>query len=217
MVLLSEGFLSDEQEMRSLVAMAGEARTSINVMVVDLRQTDVTQRTRRPNEAADRRLNVQTLEGMATMSRGSLFRIAGSGEPVFERLASQISAYYILGVEQRPKDSVGDRHRIDVEVRRRDVTIRSRQAFVLSPARLADRARKAPEAALRETLASPFAVQGVPLRATTFAQQDPGSDKVQLVVAAQVGETGAKPGPYTVGFIVVDNENKVAASFLEKM
>jgi VWFA-related protein len=217
MVLLSEGFLSNELEMRSLVTMAGEARTSINVLVVDLRQADVTLRTRRPNEAADRRLNVQTLEGMATMSRGSLFRIAGTGEPVFERLASEISAYYILGVEQRPKDSVGDRHRIDVEVRRRNVTIRSRQAFVLSPARLADRASKSPEAALRETLASPFAVQGLPVRATTFAQQDPGSDKVQLVVAAQVGETGAKPGPYTVGFIVFDNDNKVAASFLEKM
>jgi len=217
MVLLSEGFLSDELEMRSLVAMAGEARTSINVMVVDLRQTDVTQRTRRPNESADRRLNQQTLEGMATMSRGSLFRIAGTGESVFERLASEISAYYILGVEQRPKDSVGDRHRIDVEVKRRDVTIRSRQAFVLSPARMADRARKSPETALREALASPFAVQGLPVRATTFVQQDPGSDKVQMVVAAQIGEAGAQAGAYTVGFIVVDNQNKVAASFLDKL
>jgi VWFA-related protein len=218
MVLLSEGFLSDELEMRRIVAMAGEARTSINVMAVDLRQSDVTNRNRRPNESADRRLNTQTLEGVASMSRGSLFRIAGNGEPVFERLASEISAYYILGVEQRPNDSVGDRHRIDVEVRRRNVTIRSRQAFVLSPARLADRARKAPEAALRETLASPFAVQGLPVRATTFAHLDPDSDKVQLVVAAQVGEVGAQPGTYTVGFIVVDDRtNQVAASFLDKL
>ena len=151
------------------------------------------------------------------MSRGSLFRIAGSGEPTFERLASEISAYYILGVEQQPSDSVGDRHRIDVEVRRRDVTIRSRQAFVLSPARLAGRAREKPEAALRETLSSPFAVSGLPLRATTFAQQDPESGKVRLVVAAQVGEVGAKPGEYTVGYVVMNNEGQVAASFLERM
>jgi tetratricopeptide (TPR) repeat protein len=204
--------------MRRIVAMAGEARTSINVMVVDLKQSDVTNRNRRPNASADQRLNVQTLEGVASMSRGSLFRIAGNGEPVFERLASEISAYYILGVEQRPNDSVGDRHRIDVEVRRKNVTIRSRQAFVLSPARLADRARKSPEAALRETLASPFAVQGLPVRATTFAHLDPGSDKVQLVVAAQVGEVGAQPGTYSVGFIVVDDRtNQVAASFLDKL
>ena len=130
MILLSEGFLADELEQRSLVTLAGEARTSINVMVVDLRQTDVTIGNRQPNAAQDRRLNVQSLEGLAAMSRGSLFRIAGSGELTFDRLASEISAYYILGVEQQPSDSAGDRHRIDVEVRRRDVTIRSRQAFV---------------------------------------------------------------------------------------
>ena len=216
MILLSEGFLADELEQRSIVTLAGEARTSINVMVVDLRQADVTVNTRQPNEAQDRRLNVQSLEGLAAMSRGSLFRIAGSGEPTFERLASEISAYYILGVEQQPSDSAGDRHRIDVEVRRRDVTIRSRQAFVLSPARLAGRAREKPEASLRETLASPFAVSGLPLRATTFAQQDPESGKVRLVVAAQVGEPGAKPGEYTVGFLVMNNEGQVAASFLER-
>ena len=192
MILLSEGFLADELEQRSIVTLAGEARTSINVMVVDLRPADVTVNTRQPNAAQDRRLNVQSLEGLAAMSRGSLFRIAGSGEPTFERLASEISASYILGVEQQPSDSAGDRHRIDVEVRRRDVTIRSRQALVLSPARLAGRAREKPEAALRETLSSPFAVSGLPLRATTFAQQDPESGKVRLVVAAQVGEVRCK-------------------------
>jgi VWFA-related protein len=215
MILLSEGFLADELEQQSLVTLAGEARTSINVMLVDLRQTDVTSNTRRPNEAQDRRLNVQSLEGIAAMSRGSLFRIAGSGEPTFDRLASEISAYYILGVEQQPSDSAGNRHRIDVEVRRKDVTIRSRQAFVLSPARLATRAREKPEESLREVLASPFAVSGLPMRATTFAQQDPQNGKVRLVVAAQVGEPGAEPGEYTVGFIVMNNEGRVAASFLE--
>ena len=216
MIVVSEGFLADEVDLRSLVTLAGEARTSINVLVVDLRQADVTVSTRRPNTAQDRRLNVQSLEGLAAMSRGSLFRIAGTGEAAFERLASEISAYYILGVEQQPSDSVGDRHRIDVEVRRRDVTIRSRQAFVLSPARLAGRAREKPEAALRETLSSPFPVSGLPVRATTFAQQDPESGKVRLVVAAQVGEAGAKPGEYTVGYVVMNNEGQVAASFLEK-
>jgi VWFA-related protein len=217
MILLSEGFLASEVELQSIVTMAGEARTSLNSMVVDLRQTDVTQLVRQPNAAGDRRLHVQSLEGLSAMSRGSLFRVGGSGDAVFERLASEISAYYILGVEQRPQDSVGDRHRIDVEVRRRDVTIRSRQAFVLSPERLNRRAREKPDDALQDTLASPFSVSGVPVRATTFAQQDAASGKVRLVVAAQVGEAGASPGEYTVGYIVLDKENRVAASFRERM
>ena len=217
MVLLSEGFLADELELRSLVTLAGEARTSINVLVVDLRQTDVTVRNRQPN----------AVRGSATQ-RAEPGRARGdvAWKPVPYRglrrgrlRAAGVRDLRVLhpGRGATPSDSVGDRHRIDVEVRRRDVTIRSRQAFVLSPARLAGRAREKPEAALRETLSSPFAVSGLPLRATTFAQQDPGSGKVRLVVAAQVGEAGAKPGAYTVGYIVVNNENQVAASFLERM
>ena len=99
------------------------------------------------------------------MSRGSLFRIAGPVSRLRAAGVRDLRVRYILGVEQLPSDSAGDRHRIDVEVRRRDVTIRSRQAFVLSPARLAGRAREKPEAALRETLSSPFAVSGLPLAA----------------------------------------------------
>src|SRR6185503_14367931 len=79
MVLLSEGFLASEVELQSMVTLAGEARTSLNALVVDLRQTDVSVRTRRTNEFGDRRLNVQSLEGLASMSRGSLFRLAGTG------------------------------------------------------------------------------------------------------------------------------------------
>ena len=144
------------------------------------------------------------------MSRGSLFHIAGTGEPIFDRLASEISALYILGVEQRPSDSKGDRHRIDVEVRRRDVTIRSRQAFVLSPTLK----KRSAEDNLRDALSSPFPVSGLPVRVTTFAQQDSASQKVRLTVAAQVGTPGAKPAPFTVGYIVIDDANQVAGSFL---
>ena len=153
---------------------------------------------------------MQGLEGIASMSRGSLYHIAGTGEPIFERLASEISAYYLLGVEQKPSDSIGDRHRIDVEVRRNDVTIRSRQAFVLSPSRTT---KRSPAENLRDALASPFAISGLPLRVTTFAQQDPGSDKVRIIVAAQVGESGAKPGNFAIGYLVIDDQNRIAASF----
>ena len=157
------------------------ARTSINVMLVDLQRGDVTISEQPPTELQDRRIQVTGLEALATMSRGSLFHIAGTGEPIFDRLASEISAWYILGVEQRPSDSKGDRHRIDVEVRRRDVTIRSRQAFVLSPTLK----KRSAEDNLRDALSSPFPVSGLPVRVTTFAQQDTASQKVRLTVAAQ--------------------------------
>ena len=211
LILISEGLATSEtNDLRHLVRLAGAARTAINVLSVDLRRGDVTIAEQPPTEAEDRRILMQGLEGIASMSRGSLYHIAGTGEPIFERLASEISAYYLLGVEQKPSDSIGDRHRIDVEVRRSDVTIRSRQAFVLSPSRTA---KRSPAENLRDALSSPFAISGLPLRVTTFAQQDPGSDKVRIVVAAQVGEPGAKPGNFAIGYLVIDDQNRVAASF----
>ncbi len=189
------------------------ARTSINVMLIDLQRGDVTIAEQPPTELQDRRIQVTGLEALATMSRGSLFHIAGTGEPIFDRLASEISAMYILGVEQRPSDSKGERHRIDVEVRRQNVTIRSRQAFVTSPT---FKGKRTAEDNLRDALSSPFPVSGLPVRVTTFAQQDPASQKVRLTVSAQIGAAGTKPSAYTVGYIVINDANEMAGSLLTK-
>jgi VWFA-related protein len=214
LILISEGLAVDETaDLSWLVTLAGRARTSINVLLVDQHRGDVTVTEQPPTENEDRRIRTAGLQTIAAMSRGSLFHIVGTGERIFERLASEISAYYMLGVEQRPGDERTERRRIDVEVRRRDVTVRSRQAYVLSQA--AGR-RRSPEESLRDALGSPFGVSGVPLRVTTFALQDPTTGKVQLAVAAQVGEAGAKPGEYTVGYLLVDNENRVAGSYAGK-
>jgi VWFA-related protein len=215
LILVSEGLAVDApDEIDALVTLAGQARTSINVMLVDLGSNDITIAERPPTQAQDRRLQTSGLEGLAAMSRGSLFHIVGTGEQIFERLASEISAYYLLGIEQRPGDERSDRRRIDVEVRRRDVTIRSRQAFVLSPA-VGTRRRSADES-LRDALLSPFGVSGVPVRVTTFAQQDAAPGKVQVMIAAQVGAPGTAAAEYDVGFLLVDDQNRVAASFTGK-
>ena len=215
LILISQGLVVDDSsELRGIVQAAGAARTAINVMLVDLNRGDITISERPPSEAQDRRMQTDGLEALATMSRGSLFHIAGTGEPIFDRLASETSAYYVLGVEQRPTDARGDRHRIDVEVRRRDVTVRSRQAFVLSPSFAK---RGSPQDHLRDALVSPFGVSGVPVRVTTFAQQDPGSEKVRLTISAQIGQPGAKPAPYTVGYLVIDDSNQVVGNFATQM
>ena len=214
LILLSEGLaLDDQNELRRLVSLAGAARTSINVMALDLQRGDVTIGEQPPTETQDRRIQMQGLEGLASMSLGSLFYVAGTGDPIFERLSSEISAYYLLGVEQRPKDREGDRHRIDVDVRRRGVSIRSRQAFVLSPTA---NAPKSANDSLRDVLFSPFAVSGLPLRVTTFAHHDPGSDKVRLLVSAQVGQPGTPKGEFTVGYLLVADDNRIAGNYADK-
>jgi VWFA-related protein len=211
LILISEGLMvQEDDEMQSIVALAGRARTSINIMSVDLQRNDITVTEAPPTQSQDRRLQLEGLEALATLSRGALFHVVGTGESIFDRLASEISAYYLLGVEQRPSDAKGDRHRIDVSVGRQNVTIRSRQAFVLSPTL---NARRSADDGLRDALTSPFPVSGLPVRVTTFAQQDPASSKVLLMIAAQIGQPGAKAAEFTVGFLVVDDQNRVVTSW----
>ena len=213
-ILISEGLaIDDTNEIDSIVALAGRARTSINIMSVDLQANDITVAEAPPTRSQDRRLQLTGLEALAVQSRGALYYIAGSGESIFERISSELSAYYLLGVEQRPADANEARRRIDVSVRRQNVIIRSRQAFVLSPTL---NARRSVDDSLRDALLSPFPVSGLPLRVTTFAQQDPASSKVQMVIAADIDQPGAAAGDYTLGFLVVDAQNKVAASWTSK-
>ncbi len=211
MILISEGMaIEDQNEIRSLVRQAGAARTSINIMAVDLRRGDVSVGDQPPSESEDRRYQMQGLEALATMSMGSLFYIAGTGDPIFDRLSSELSAHYLLGVEQKASDAQGDRHRIDIEVRRRGVTIRSRQAFVLSAT---GGPKRSPGESLRDALSSPFGVSGLPLRVTTFSHQDPATGKVRLSIAAQVGQPGAAKTAVTLGYLLLDRENQVVASY----
>ena len=164
MILLSEGLAVDSlNELDEVIRLAAIARVSLNVLVLDAERGDVSVAQESPTPFDDRQIQMGGLQNLATMARGSLYHVAGTGETIFDRLASEISAYYLLGVEQKANDREGTRRRIDVEVGRRGATIRSRQAFVLSAA---TRKRRSTEENLREALSSPFPISGVPLRIT---------------------------------------------------
>jgi VWFA-related protein len=214
LILLSEGLAVDSlNELDEAVRLAAIARVAMNVLLLDGERGDVTVAQESPTPFDDRQIQMTGLQNLATMARGALYHVAGTGETIFDRLASEISAYYLLGVEQKANDREGARRRIDVQVGRRAAIIRSRQAFVLSAA---TRKRRSTEENLREALSSPFPISGVPLRATTFAQQDPGGSKVRLMIVADVGQAGAMPAPFGVGYLLIDREGKVAGSFGEK-
>src|SRR5687768_12693517 len=89
LILISEGLAVDETvDLSWLVSLAGRARTSINVMLIDLNRGDVTVGELPPTESEDRRIRSAGLLALAQMSRGSLFHIVGTGEQIFDRLAS---------------------------------------------------------------------------------------------------------------------------------
>ncbi len=170
MILLSEGVAINNAADLDLVAMlAGRARVSLNVLIVDEQRGDISVARTGPTDQADRQRETSGLQNIAAASRGGVFHAVGTAEGVFERILREISAYYVLGVEQRPGDVDDRRHRVDVDVQRRGVTVRSPQAFALSAAA---RPKRSAQDNLQSALMSPFAVAEIPLRVTTFAQQD---------------------------------------------
>jgi hypothetical protein len=68
------------------------------------------------------------------------------------------------------------------------------------------------EEILRDALSSPIAVSGVPLRVSTFAQRDGTTGKYRLHVAAQVGQPGTQPREYSVGYVVMNADNRPVTS-----
>jgi VWFA-related protein len=214
LILLSEGLVTDSpSDLEDVVRTAMRGRVAVNVLLMDVPRSDATQGPLPPTFTEDRELEIRGLNDLASLSRGSIFQVVGTADRAFDRLASEISAYYLLSVEESPSDRDGRNHRIDVSVQRKGVTLRSRQAFVLDPTG----AGKTPDQSLVESLRSPLGVAGVPLRLTTFIYQDPKANgKVRLVMAADVGQAGTPAAQYTMGFIVVDDQGKVVASRSEK-
>jgi VWFA-related protein len=214
MVLISAGLLvEDLTVLNEVVRLAAASRTSIHVVAVDPeRDRSETIRGLPHGQSSlalqDRQLELTGLEEVADRTGGSFVRArAGTGDGIFERLLSELSAWYVVAVERRPDDP--ERQRVDVEVRRRGVTVRSNRTFVASAA---INAKRSGEELLSEAMASPIAIAGVPLRVSTFAQRDAATGEYRLHVAAQIGPPGTQAGEFIVGYVVMNEANQPVAS-----
>ena len=212
MVLISEGLVLDELtgSMDEVARLSALARTSLNVLLMDVTQNDVSTAQLPPTPSQDRAMQTSGLEGMAVYARGSIARVFGDGKAAFDRLSSELSGYYVLGVEQAAGDGDGKRHRMDVQVRRKGLTLRSHRAFVTAST---EARTAAPADRLVEALSSPFAVADLPLRLTNFSLQEPADPaKVRVIVSAEVGQAGSPAADYTVGYVLFGPDGRTVSS-----
>ena len=137
LLLVSQGFLADNQRddasrVTDLGGLAAAARTSIYAFRLETNPTDVT-RARGSNPslvAEDRRERRNGLEALTSSARGALFDVAGTGTSVFERVTSELSGYYLLGVEPDSRDRDGKPHPIRVDVGRTGLTVRAHRTMM---------------------------------------------------------------------------------------
>lgn len=212
-ILISEGLVLEGSatEIEALAALAADIRASLDVMLMDVPAFEVTQMHRPTTPRDDRDLQVAGLEAIAGLARGRLHRIAASPDAAFARIARSLAGHYLLAIEAAATERDGRRHRIDVRTSRRGVTINARRSF-LAPA--APAPATTAEAVAR-ALAAPLPRADMPVKLATWTYKEPGSPRVRLLVAAEIGRLADQPLEYTSGIAVVDQSGRVVATSVE--
>jgi len=211
LILISEGFvMSDEAMIMDLGRMAAEARTSLYALKLDNQLFEIADARAPINPFADRMARAEGLELLAGAARGALFNVTGTGAPLFERIESELSGYYLLGVESEAKDKDGRSHPIRVDVPRRGAIVRSRRPALNTPAEnRTARAARSPRTAVAAALASPLLASALPLRVASFALQGPERDRVQLLIHADIGTDYAASKVVSVGYVITDRDGRL--------
>jgi VWFA-related protein len=211
LILVSEGFvMNDEALIIDLGRMAAEARTSLYALKLDNQLFDITESRAPINPFADRQARSEGLELLAGAARGTLFTVTGTGETLFDRIESELSGYYLLGVESDAKDKDGRSHTIRVDVPRRGALVRSRRQLLNTVADLrAARASRSPRQTVAAALVSPLLASALPLRVASFALQGPERDRVQILIHADVGADYPASKVVSIGYVITDANGRM--------
>ena len=208
-ILISEGLIFEGlgNETDDLASTAADSRATLDILLLDVPMFDVTQATLPTTPREDRSLQVTGLEQLAGASRGTLYRINTSAEFAFDRISRALDGYYLLGVESRPDDRNGRRHRLTVKSARRGLTIRSRRSFMSTVSAKAT----TPEEAVNRAIRSPLPINDLPMKVSTWTYKEPGSNKVRVLIAAEVERLAGQPLDYTTGMALVNRQGRGVA------
>jgi VWFA-related protein len=213
LILISEGFvLSDEAMIIDLGTMAAEARTSLYALKLDNQLFEIADARIPINPFADRQARSEGLETLAGAARGTLFTVTGTGQAMFERIESELSGYYLLGVESDARDKDGRSHAVRIDVPRKGAIVRSRRHVLNTQADRRARAARSPRQAVAAALGSPLLASALPLRVASFALQGPERDKVQLLIHADVGTDYPASKVVSLGYIITDQNGRMVDS-----
>jgi VWFA-related protein len=209
-ILVSEGLIFEGlgSETDELASIAADSRATLDVLLLDVPQFEASQATRPTTPREDRNLQVTGLEQLAGAARGQLYRINTSADFAFDRISRSLDGYYLLGVESRPADRNGRRHRIGVKSVRRGVTINSRRSFLTSISAKAT----TPQDAITRALRSPLPINDLPMKIATWTYKEPGTNRVRVLVAAEVERLAGQPLEYTVGMAMINKQGKGVSS-----
>jgi VWFA-related protein len=212
-ILISQALVIDRDSTRVawFSAFAAAAHVTLYAIHLDPSEFDTVRNRLLPHPSADRAVRREGLEALAAYGRGDVFRVMSNADYAFQRLALELSGYYLLSFEPAPGERDGRAHKIHVEVRRGGVTLRARREFTAGLP-----ASTNVQDLILETLRNPVLATEIPVRATTYSFQDPGSKKLRVLVAAEIDRSSDAADMLAVGYALLDPNGKGVTSQLEK-
>ena len=213
LVLVSEGLVVDREvgQLSWLDARAAAAHVTIYSLHLETSHADASQARPLARPSSDRLFQVEGLEQLALATRGDVFRIVSNSDFAFQRLALELSGYYLLGFEPVAADRTGRPHDISVSVRRPGVTVRSRRQFTIDGAGPARTTEDEIVAALRD----PLPASEIPIKIAAYSFRDPHHEKLRLLIAAEIDRSTNADTQVSAGYVVVDFDGKHVASQLD--
>lgn len=203
-----------ELALSTLSADAAAARATVYVVHLDSAASgvDASRAQRSPTLVEDRAIGRHGLETMAGVTRGAVFSSIGTGSDAFDRIAREMSAYYLLGAEATLSDRDGKAHRIKVSLPGRQVTVRTRREFIVpTDADVARSRGGSPEEQVARVLQSPIPASELPLSVATYNLQAPDG-KVRVVVVSDIGRQESGALDTSLGYTVRSASGRVVAS-----
>jgi len=210
-MLVSEGLITEQGQDRDreLARLSAEARASVYVLRLDVDFNDASQS--RPVGQIDAEAQREGLDRIAGATRGVAMTVAGEGTGVFERMAREISASYLVAFEPDARDRDHRPHDIKVGVRRPGVVVRARRQFEMTP----DTPPLTGVNALRDAIRAPLPRQELPIDVASYAFHSSSDDAingvggVRVAVTANVGSGFSAAAPMDVGYALIDSGDKV--------
>jgi VWFA-related protein len=157
-----------------------------------------------PTALEDGLLERDGIENTTSITGGTLMDGIGTLDQYFDRVVTELSGSYLLGVEVAPADRDGRAHQVGVNVNRRGVEVRARKRYLIEEPRPA---RAEPESAKG----------GRTTKTRSAKESAPAPVTVEIMapeVEAAVGRAGAYAAAYETSLSgLVAEENYVQRSF----
>ncbi len=125
-------------------------------------------------------------------------------------MSLELSGYYLLSFEPEVGERNGRPHDIQVNVRRKGVTVRSRRQFTIGPTVV-----KTVAGDITALLREPLPVSEIPIKVTTYSFRETHSDRIRLLIAAEIEQAPTTAGDLSLGYVLVDFDRRLAASQLD--